>query len=201
MLERFTPPARQAVVDTQVTAMAAGAGTVGEEHLLEGLLRQPDCNAATLLVQCGCGPDDHAAVLQECRDFRRRGGIGRAEAEALRGLGIEVDEIIDRVEEIWGKDALLEAVPAEPAGRARRKRGAAVAGRSRLTWRTEAKRVLETSLRQALDLKSKTIGTEHILLALLIRDGVVREVLTARGITSLHVRSLIQSGSAPTEQG
>jgi ATP-dependent Clp protease ATP-binding subunit ClpA len=203
MFERFTQPARRATREAGTTAAAAKATEVAPEHVLAGLLSQPECNAAELLARCGCGPDQHAEVLLECRDYRRRGGIGRAEAEALRGLGIQVDEIIDRVEEIWGEGALQEPAPLEPVGRMRRRRGQT--GRStvgnRMPWGVEAKGVLEASLRQALDLKSTSIGSEHLLLALLIREGAVREVLTGRGITPLHVRALIQAGDAPGEQG
>jgi len=199
MLERFTEPARAAVKDAWKIAAAAGAPGVGEEHLLGALLAQSDCTAVALLTGCGLGPDQHQAVLEECRDFRRRGGIGRAEAEALRGLGIEVDEIIDRVEQIWGEGALLEPVAAQATSRGRWKRGmpAASAG-GRLPWRQETKQVLETALRQALDLGCKRVGSEHLLLGLLIREGVVREVLTAREITVLRVRALIPPKVEPT---
>jgi ATP-dependent Clp protease ATP-binding subunit ClpA len=201
MFERFTPPARRATREAWTTATAAKAAEVAPEHVLAGLLAQPRCNAVELLARCGCGPDQHTEVLLECRDFRRRGGIGRAEAEALRGLGIEVDAIIDRVEEIWGEGALQEPVPPEPVGRMRRRRGQADRGRGgpRMPWGREAKRVLETSLRQALDLKSESIGSEHVLLGLLVREGAVREVLTARGVTPLQVRALIQAGGTSSE--
>jgi ATP-dependent Clp protease ATP-binding subunit ClpA len=198
MLDRFTTAARKAVKAAGDTARAAGAPAVGEEHLLGGVLDQPDCTAVALLARCGVGPDQHADVLAECRDYRRRGGIGRAEAEALRGLGIEVDEIIDRVEQIWGEGALVEPVPAEAAGRGRWKRGPArgpqrPATGGRVPWRPESRRVLETALRQALDLGSRTVGSEHLLLGLLLREGVAREVLTARGVTALHIRTLVQA--------
>jgi ATP-dependent Clp protease ATP-binding subunit ClpA len=190
MMERLTRTARQAVVGAVGAARAEGASTVGEEHLLAGLFGQADSTAVRLLAESGCGPDQYEAVLQECRDYRRRGGIGRAETEALRGLGIEVDQIIDRVEEIWGEGALLEPVPLDPSGRRGRRRGIG----NHLPWRPESRKVLETSLRQALDLRSKSIGSEHVLLGLLVAPGAAKEVLTARGITSLHVRSLIRSG-------
>jgi ATP-dependent Clp protease ATP-binding subunit ClpA len=200
MLERFTEAARASVKDAWKIAADAGSPGVGEEHLLGALLAQPDCTAVAALTGLGLGPDQHRALLDECRDFRRRGGIGRADAEALRGLGIEVDEIIDRVEQIWGEGALLEPVAAQATGRGRWKRGtpAASSGPGRLPWRPESKRVLETALRQALDLGSKRVGSEHLLLGLLIREGVVREVLTARGITALRVRALIPPNAEPS---
>ena len=192
MLERFTTAARKAVKDATVTALDTGAPGVAEEHLLAALLAQPDCTAVALLTGCGLGPEQHPQLLAECREFRRRGGIGRAEAEALRGLGIEVDEIIDRVEQIWGEGALEPA--SAPSGGRWKRGGPAL----RPLWRPEAKRALETALRQALDLGCKKIGSEHLLLGLLINEGVVREVLTAHGITPLQLRALLPRGVAPT---
>ena len=184
MMERFTDAARRAVRSAHGIARMEGAPAVGEEHVLAALLAQRDCTAVALLTGCGLGRERHQQLLGECREFRRRGGIGRAEAEALRSLGIEVDEIVDRVEQIWGEGALQEPVPA-PA-------------RPRLPWRPETKRMLETALRQALDLGCKHVGTEHLLLGLLIRDGVVREILTAHAITPLQLRALLPPGAEPT---
>lgn len=196
MLERFTTAARKVVKDAVVTTQKTGAPAVGEEHLLGAMLAQPDCTAVALLTGCGIGPDQYEQLLAECRDFRRRGGIGRAEVEALRSMGIEVDEIVDRVEQIWGEGALLEPVAPAPAGRWRR--ASVLAVTTRPPWRTESRQALETALRQALDLGCKWIGTEHLLLGLLIRDGVVREVLTARGVTPLQIRALIPPRVEPT---
>ncbi|QMU68677.1 Clp protease N-terminal domain-containing protein [Streptacidiphilus sp. P02-A3a] len=199
MMERFTDAARRATRSAHGIARTEGAPAVGEEHILAAILAQRDCTGVALLTGCGLGRDQHRAVLDECREFRRRGGIGRAEAEALRGLGIEVDEIVDRVEQIWGEGALQEPVAAPPAIRSRWKRGgSATPTAPRLPWRPESKRVLETALRQALDLGCKRVGTEHLLLGLLIRDGVVREVLTARDINPLQVRALLPPGAEPT---
>ncbi len=196
MMERFTDAARRAVRSAHGIARMEGAPAVGEEHVLAALLAQRDCTAVALLTGCGLGRERHQQLLGECREFRRRGGIGRAEAEALRSLGIEVDEIVDRVEQIWGEGALQEPVPA-PA-RNRWKRGTAAPARPRLPWRPETKRMLETALRQALDLGCKHVGTEHLLLGLLIRDGVVREILTAHAITPLQLRALLPPGAEPT---
>lgn len=192
MLERFTPRARQSVKGAVETARSGGAPAVGEEHLLAALLAQSDSTAVALLTRSGLGPDRHAELLADCREIRRRGGIGREDAEALRGLGIEVDRIIDRVEEIWGENALLEPVPSAPAGRGRWRRTAA--DPRRLPWRPEVRHVLEAAVREAQERRAGTIGTAHLLLALLTTHGVTRDVLTAHGLTPLALRALLQSG-------
>ena len=188
MLERFTPRARMSVKDAVDTARSGGAPAVGEEHLLAALLAQPDSTAVALLTRAGLGPDRHAELLAECREIRRRGGIGREDAEALRGLGIEVDRIIDRVEEIWGENALLEPVPAQPSGRGRWRRTPAAP--NRLPWRPEVRKVLEAAVREAQDQRADAIGTGHLLLALVTAQGVTRDVLTAHGLTPLTLRAL-----------
>ena len=203
MLERFTPRARRSVKDAVDTARSGGAPAVGEEHLLAALLAQPDSTAVALLTRSGLGPDRHAELLVECRGIRRRGGIGREDAEALRGLGIEVDRIIDRVEEVWGENALLEPVPDRPWGRGLRRRAPAAPGR--LPWRPEVRHVLEAAVREAQDQRADAIGTAHLLLALLTARGVTRDVLTAHGLTPLALRAQLRPGpgsgpgSGPTE--
>ena len=198
MLERFTPRARQSVKDAGNTARSGGAPAVGEEHLLAAVLAQPDSTAVALLTRAGLGPEQHAELLAECREIRRRGGIGREDAEALRGLGIEVDRIIDRVEQIWGENALLEPVPGAPAGRGRRGRGPAAP--NRLPWRPEARRVLEAAVREAREQRADAIGTAHLLLALLTTHGVTRDVLTAHGLSPLALRALFRPGPDAAER-
>jgi len=71
-------------------------------------------------------------------------------AKALESLGISLEAVREKVEETIG-----------PAG-------TAASGAPPFTPR--AKKVLELSLREALRLKHRSIGTEHVLLGL-IREG------------------------------
>src|SRR5512135_2841710 len=90
-----------------------------------------------------------------------RDGEGVA-VEALDGLGISLDETRAKVEEIIGRgsDQASGHIPFTP----------------------RAKKVLELSLREALELGTDYIGTEHILLGL-IREGqgVAAQVLVDLG--------------------
>ena len=65
-----------------------------------------------------------------------------------------------------------------------------------------AKKVLELSLREALDLRHHYIGTEHLLLALLREgDGVGAQVLAQLGVEEADVRARVLevlSGAEPT---
>lgn len=180
MFERFTRGARSAVTGAVAEARRAGAPAVGQEHLLLSLL------AMGALDPLGV---DRTAVASDLAAARRRGGMSRADEEALAGLGIDLTQIVSRVEEAHG-----EGVLAGPAPR-RRTLGAALRsalGRAEPDDRTgtrhvpfsgDAKKILEQSLRIALGRKDHHIGTLHLLLALLSRPGVVAEVLMDHGIT------------------
>ncbi|MCX4805683.1 peptidase [Streptomyces sp. NBC_01214] len=180
MFERFTRDARSTVTGAVTEARQAGAPTVTEEHLLLSLL------ALGALDPLGV---DRAAVAADLTAARRRGGMSRADEEALAGLGIDLTEIVSRIEETHGEGAL-----ATPAPR-RRTLGASIrsalgrevaddrTGSYRVPFTEGAKKVLEQSLRIALGRKDNHIGTLHLLLALISRPGTVAEVLSDHGVT------------------
>ncbi|MFD7911325.1 Clp protease N-terminal domain-containing protein [Streptomyces sp. NPDC059752] len=180
MFERFTRDARSTVTGAATEARQTGAPTVTEEHLLLSLL------ALGALDPLGV---DRAAVAADLAAARRRGGMSRADEEALAGLGIDLTEIVSRIEETHGRGAL-----AAPAPR-RRTLGASIrsalgredaddrTGSYRVPFTEGAKKVLEQSLRIALGRKDNHIGTLHLLLALISRPGTVSEVLSDHGVT------------------
>ncbi len=102
-------------------------------------------------------------------------------AIALAQLGIRLDDVRDRVKETVG-----------PAG-------SAPTGSPPFTPR--AKRVLELSLREALQLGHNYIGTEHILLGLVREgEGVAAQILASLGGDLARVRQQvlqILAGYAP----
>ncbi|MFE1557937.1 Clp protease N-terminal domain-containing protein [Streptomyces sp. NPDC058734] len=176
MFERFTRDARDAVTGAVAQARAAGAGAVTEEHLLLSLL---DGGALRPLGV------DGTAVAAGLAAARRRGGMSRADEEALAGLGIDLSEIVSRIEETHGAGALAAPAP--------RRRGVAaslreVLGRPEpenrhIRFTQGAKKTLEQSLRVALGRKDRRIGALHLLLALISRPGPVSEVLADHGVT------------------
>ncbi|MFD5146996.1 Clp protease N-terminal domain-containing protein [Streptomyces sp. NPDC058401] len=160
MFERFTQDARSTVTGAVAEAERAGAQRVGEEHLLLALL------ALGALDPLGV---DRAAISADLAAARRRGGMSKADEEALAGLGIDLTEIVSRVEETHGEGALADPVPRSRSTRTRFTPG--------------AKKVLEQSLRIAVGRKDRHISTLHLLLSLLSRPGTAAEVLTDHGVT------------------
>jgi hypothetical protein len=98
---------------------------------------------------------------------------GGVAALALRSLGLSLEEGRDRVEEIAGRGqgTLPRHIPFTP----------------------RAKKVLELSLREALQLGHTYVGTEHLLLGLLAEgDGIPAQVLAGRGITDVLARERVR---------
>ncbi len=106
-------------------------------------------------------------------------------AKALESLGISLEGVRDQVEEIIGQGQTA------PAGH--------------IPFTPRAKKVLELSLREALQLGHNYIGTEHILLGLIREgEGVAAQVLQKLGADLNRVRQqVIQllSGYAGGEAG
>jgi ATP-dependent Clp protease ATP-binding subunit ClpA len=159
MFERFTKPAREAVVTAQAEARRLGHDCTGTEHVLLGLLHGGGI-AGRVLADHGVTAE---AVEREVRAFVRPGPFGEADAKALGAIGIDLDEVRRRLEASFGPGALRWR-----PGRRGRRRGPLPGGH--IPWSPRAKKVLELSLREALALKHNYIGPEHILLGLL-REG------------------------------
>ena len=170
MFERFTDRARKAVTDAQVVARRLGHGHIGTEHLLLGLLEN-DGIAAQVLSGAGV---TRAAVEREILAEVGRGPLGATDAEALGAIGIDLDEVRRRMEASFGPGA-LQWHP-DPGCRGARPRF------GHIPFTPRAKKVLELSLREALALKHRHIGTEHLLLGLLREgEGLAMLVLTRLG--------------------
>ncbi|GLZ31375.1 peptidase [Lentzea sp. NBRC 105346] len=164
--ERFTKEARQAVRDA-IKVAEQDQVQVSPQHLLLALLDKTP-------VLSGVPREDVEAAF---RDARRKGGLSKTDVEALRSLGIDVDEIVDSVERSLGEGALSKEKP--------RKRwfGVAIDG--------DVKKTLERSLREARDLGHNHLGNEHLVLALLQGKGVVTEVLEWHGVHYADVRKQV----------
>jgi ATP-dependent Clp protease ATP-binding subunit ClpC len=119
---------------------------------------------------------------------------GGVAARALESLGISLDAVRQQVEEIIGRGQQA------PSGH--------------IPFTPRAKKVLELSLREALQLGHGYIGTEHILLGLIREgDGVAAQVLVKLGADLNRVRQQViqllhgyqgqdlgSAGSRPGEQ-
>ncbi len=170
--ERFTKEAREAVKAAVRGAEQVHAPEVGVEHLLLALLD------SSVLAGFDLPRDELETAF---RDYRRKGGLTKADEEALRGLGIDLDHVIDSVEQSLGTGVLRPGprrrwfgMPLEPA----------------------FKKALENSLCESRDLGHNYLGNEHIVLALLQGKGIVAEVLTERGVTYAEIRKRAASARA-----
>jgi ATP-dependent Clp protease ATP-binding subunit ClpC len=139
MFERFTEPARRAVVLAQEEARDLGHDYIGTEHILLGLLRETQDVAA----------------------------------QALEALGVGLDAARREVREIAGQGDRSK-LP------------------SHIPFTARTKKVLELSLREALQLGHSYIGTEHILLGLTREgEGVAAQVMVKLGADLNRVRQQV----------
>jgi ATP-dependent Clp protease ATP-binding subunit ClpA len=179
VFERFTQPARAVVVLAQEHARMLGAEQVGSVHMLIGVC-ETEGPGATLLAA-------HGITADQIRDAARTATAASRlpDAEALAGLGIDLEEIRRRVEESFGLGA-LEGTRA--AGRRARRRAW-----GQLRFVPEAKKTLELALREAVRRGDGYIGTEHLVLGFLHpQTGTAGELLRARGLTLDGVRAELE---------
>jgi ATP-dependent Clp protease ATP-binding subunit ClpA len=187
MFERFTGAARQTVVGAQYEAGRLHHGYIGTEHLLLGILRgDVDAGpAARALDVFAIRLEDVRRDVEDLIGAGPESGDG-SDAEALRSIGIDLDEVKRRVEEAFGPGALDRRTV---RGR-RRGRCEPRAGHTPFTPR--AKKVLETSVREARALGDDRIETAHLLLALVReRKGLASQILTRRGATEERLRPVV----------
>ncbi|MFD4027341.1 Clp protease N-terminal domain-containing protein [Streptomyces sp. NPDC058576] len=189
MFERFTRGARATVKGAVAHAERAGADAVTEEHLLLALLEQDGGRAAFAVAALGL-QDRRASLDAAFAEARRRGGLTRADTDALAGIGIDIGAIVSRVEGAHGEGAL---------DRGRGNRRWWWSGHRPFT--SGAKTVLENSLRVALGRGDRSIGEEHLLLALTAKPGVVADVLAEHGATYAAVQRALYGRDADGGQG
>ncbi|MCX4764917.1 peptidase [Streptomyces sp. NBC_01275] len=181
MFERFTKDARAVVQGAVSHCESSGARTVGVEHMLLALLDREAGRASFALAALGLA-ERKDSVREAVREARRRAGLSRADSDALADLGIDVSEIVSRVEEAHGVGAMSGDRPDKGGWTGRRPFG------------RDAKRILERSLRMATAQRDRHIGDEHILLALTVLPGVAAEVLADHGVTHASLNRVLYGG-------
>jgi len=101
-----------------------------------------------------------------------------AAAQALKSAGVSRDAILQEIETIAGQGPEPGAGQGHPSGH--------------IPFTPQAKKVLELSLRESMQLGHEYIGTEHILLALAREgEGVAAQVLTALGAGEEQIRAKV----------
>lgn len=174
MFERFTKGARAVVTGAVAQAERTASLQVTDEHMLLALLESEGTRSAFAFASLGI-LDRRASVETGLADARRRGGMSQADEAALAEIGIDVAQIVSKVEETHGAGAM---------GMGMGMGGSVKRGRtSHKKFTPAAKKTLEQSLRVALGRGDKEITDGHILLALTARPGVVADVLADHGGT------------------
>ncbi|WP_406442406.1 peptidase [Streptomyces sp. NBC_01613] len=182
MFERFTKDARAVVQSAVGHAERSGAQSVEAEHLLLALLDREGSRGSFALASLGLVGERKESVRGAVAEARRRAGLSQAEADALAGLGIDVSEIIARVEEVHGVGAMSGDHKEKGWWSGRRPFGRG------------AKDVLVTALRTAIAHSGRHVGDEHLLLALTLRPGVPAEILTDHGVTHESLTRVLYGG-------
>ncbi|GAA1649832.1 hypothetical protein GCM10009679_63780 [Saccharothrix algeriensis] len=199
MFERFTDAARATVNGAQTEARQLRQHHIGTEHLLLALLRPgPDTGLAhNLLTATGLRHDQVAADVTRLADATEP--LGAADAAALEAIGIDLEAVKAKLEENFGPGALTPPSPPARRGLFGRRR-ATPTSPGHIPFTPRAKVVLELSLREALRLKHRHIGTEHILLGL-IREGrgLAARILTDHGIDLPDLRTRTEQAAAGTK--
>lgn len=192
MFKRFTPEARQVVLEAQEHAVRLGHDWIGCEHLLLAVA-DPMTPVGSLLTEKGAPLQ---ALEEAISVVIGPGPLESDDSLLLATLGIDAEEVRQAVEATFGSGALNAARTRERRGRRRRlsrRRGPCITSPARPPFTPKAKRCLELSLRESLRRKHDHIGVEHIALALLSRDDTAAwQVLLHVGIEPDQLRRAIE---------
>jgi ATP-dependent Clp protease ATP-binding subunit ClpA len=187
MFERFTAAARSVVVLAKEEARQLNHVRVGTEHLLLAMLDESSGGTAVLLRDAGITRERVLADLNRLVPPVSP-ALDDGDAEALQAIGIDLDAVRAKVEEIFGPGALRPPGAARPAPRRGFLRRKEVSPGGPFAART--KKVLELSLREAIVLHHNFIGSEHILLGLLREgEGLAAKILADAGVDFALLRA------------
>jgi ATP-dependent Clp protease ATP-binding subunit ClpA len=192
MFERFTNDARTVVVTAQQEARALGHRVIGTEHLLLGLLALDGGTVARALAGDGVDADFVRGEIVRRVGPRPPGEsfaeADREDAEALKAIGIDLDEVRRAIEASFGAGALH--LPREGAPEKRRRFGRHSVNSGHIPFSGRAKKVLELSLREAVRLQQRFIAAEHVMLGLLREgQGLAVLILVDKGVDPDRLRT------------
>lgn len=111
MWDRLTPDGRQVLRFAFIEARELGHPCIADEHVLLGVLRHGESQAATLLEANGLTVDTARADLLHVGPTL---GSAADPANALRRFGVDIEDVRQRLEATFG----TEASDADPAGEA-----------------------------------------------------------------------------------
>ena len=170
MFERFTHDAREAVTTAQEVARETSSRSIDTRHLLLALVTT-DGTARTALRESGT--DVEALAARGRADLR----AGSIDADALAGIGIDLDAVRRQADAAFGPDAL------QRAGRRSRRH---------VPFSTDAKKAIELSLREALRLRHTSIDSRHLLLGIMRSTSPGRALLQKAGVDTGALRKALE---------
>jgi Clp amino terminal domain, pathogenicity island component len=184
MFERFTEPSRAVLVEAQDVAVELGSRYLGAGHLLYGCAEGREETAGRPLHDAGVT----GALVRRALPRVGEPVAGRIDPDALRAIGIDLDDVRAAAEQTFGPGALESAPDRRVPTRSGRK--------PRFT--PEAKRSLELGLRVAIELHHKRIEPGHLLLGLLrLDDEFVSTTVEAAGTSVAALSAAVLAQLSP----
>jgi ATP-dependent Clp protease ATP-binding subunit ClpA len=215
----FSPGAKAALEAGLRESLSVGHNFIGTEHILLGLIREPEPQLAAVLAGAGADIDDLVARIERALPTRSIVemapdilGFERYTEFARRAvIELAQDEVRLLTHNYVGTEHLLLGLLREEQGGAARALGELgieldpvrehvrqivgvgdepIFGDVPFTPR--ARKVLALAREEATALNHVSVGTEHVLLGLaLVRDGVAARVLERLGVDPERVRATV----------
>jgi ATP-dependent Clp protease ATP-binding subunit ClpC len=159
--------------------MALGHDFIGTEHLLLGLAGVAESTAGSVLREHGVTPTlARAQMVRLLAAMGTRNTAWQDAAEALATIGIDVEEIRRRADESFGPGQFLYPRP---------------------PFTKRAKSVLEHSVRESRERGDGSVGTEHMLLAMIAEgSGVGVQVLASLNVDPASLGTAVLARLAST---
>jgi ATP-dependent Clp protease ATP-binding subunit ClpA len=180
MFDRFTAASRGALVEAQDLALELGSGHISPGHLLYGCAEIRDETGSVRLREQGITGDFIRRLMPRTEESRAE----QIDPKALRGIGIDYEQMRAAVEQTFGPGALESAPDRRNSSRRTRKP----------PFTPDAKHTIELTVRVATELHHKRISPGHLVLGLLrLDDEFVATVLKEAGVTVAELSSAVLS--------
>jgi ATP-dependent Clp protease ATP-binding subunit ClpA len=157
--------------------------------------------AFAMLAAAGVRYDD--ARVDVVRLGTRGEGLGPADADALQAIGIDIEAVRARVEEMFGVGALNPPTPRPRPGLLGffRRRRAPVGPSGRRLFTARMRRIFVFCVREAERREDRQISTELLLLGI-VREGrgLASRVLAGRGVDVADLGARIESVLPPRRE-
>jgi len=180
MFERFTKSARTAVEAAYAQSREMGVPAIDVEQLFYAVVDNSDGRLRQLLDEHGLTAE---AVREELESFNQDTALGDLDADALKSIGIDLDAVRASLDATFGEGALDQEPPSSRSWFPKL--------RSRIT--DAGKKALELSLREAIRVKSREIGVEHLLLGILRAPNAKVTAIVERHVPILVLRQSVEA--------